>query len=1110
MADYKIVQEALHRGYSMDEIADKLSSLDGYDPAAIRERGYGSTEILSKLGYEPPKQTERGDTNQGLQRSWAQLPELAYGAGAMLAHTAESVFGEGGISTSAKDYFIEKFTEKQQANQQYAPKYQFTDALDAVDKGDYGPMADWLQDSVGYFGGQLALMVATGGVGAAVGKVALNSSIEKILAGTVARNADKLVAEHVAAKGLTGEAATFASKQMMPEAVKTAAGRTAQNFGAGIALTAQNLGMEAGDIYGSMRDEAAKTGNEITGADLFRGLGAAGAAAATDTLIDLLGLGAIAGRIKIGTKPIQKMTGVGGRLARGATGIAVGAPVEGWQEWVQTRLEQYGAGQPPDTEEAAKERINAMAQGAMGGTIIGGGAGMISKAQTPAPPKPEIPTPEWVAPQQPAIPDTGIKYPLATHENISREVMAQQTLDAAIAVAQRMAGTSTPEFTVGNEALHAGDTFDATGMNQRQQQINKQDLAEFARSEKFDQVGSAAPEISPAGIAGVNLAENGKGVGQEIRGQEIAGPRQTEKEKIGAQNGPVNEPAPPRVAAGSQNVSGNIQPGGNATGVSGLSGGVASVVETERHGSSVMPESGAGKNQPVPASGNEAVNRKIVLGKNEIYTFGIPEDDVRSAISGINAIAASKVKTKGRSKSAIDFDRKNSEISVKFSQPDKVDGKVKVSFSKGNKPISPTMLHVNQLNETLLGIEPKTKPKQQTKSENVSLYSAILSADGLNMSDLHSGTDDRKIGKNGKKPPHPLFNNNTKNTIASLIEEGELDDFIPHEMRASRYVENGVALDPKAAMNWIEDQLKNGNAKNIFSVADEDVQTRHEKARLDELRTEAEGAGVNWRKYKTEDALVEAIDAKILETREEAKTSLTDGEWEVYNSAVEGAQIHLSSHEMDLITEQRDGETQVQWHERTINEFRKAVEDALNNQQRIQAEDAQAGAGKQKESDGAYSSNLAANGDQAGNAAENFALKPTTEEPVAQRKTREAKAQKAEDKAAADRASNVPLTLVSPPRAQSSSANNQVGMFTPGGEVSALAERNNRAKESAASYKVSNIISAENVGMTVWLQPDDLEAATGVKFDVRQNARKLLTQLNNNVRAWESIKACLG
>ena len=54
MADYNLIRQALERGYSMDEIADKLSEAAGFDAGEIRARGYSSDEMLGKLGYVAP------------------------------------------------------------------------------------------------------------------------------------------------------------------------------------------------------------------------------------------------------------------------------------------------------------------------------------------------------------------------------------------------------------------------------------------------------------------------------------------------------------------------------------------------------------------------------------------------------------------------------------------------------------------------------------------------------------------------------------------------------------------------------------------------------------------------------------------------------------------------------------------------------------------------------------------------------------------------------------------------------------------------------------------------------------------------------------------------
>ncbi|MFA7269949.1 MAG: LPD38 domain-containing protein [Sterolibacterium sp.] len=320
--------------------------------------------------------SQPGDMSSGFKRSFAQVPELAYGTAALAAMSAEKIFGEGGLSTTAKDYFASKYAEKQQANQQYAPTVEFTDAWDNLG-ADPGKMVDWIQDSAGYVVGQGLQTVLTGGIGALAGKMTLGT----VVAGSAAKAADKMVAEEIAKRGLQGLAAKQFAEAALPTAVAEASKRLTTALGAGVVLTGQNLGMEAGDIYGGLTEEAKRTGKEITGADLARAWGSAGAAAATETLTDMLGLGALTGRIKIGGKAMQEMTGIGGRAARGATAAAVGMPLEGGQEYIQTGLEQFGAGRPMDTPEAAKERINAAAVGTLGGAIMGGGIGAVQGAQ---------------------------------------------------------------------------------------------------------------------------------------------------------------------------------------------------------------------------------------------------------------------------------------------------------------------------------------------------------------------------------------------------------------------------------------------------------------------------------------------------------------------------------------------------------------------------------------------------------------------------------------------------------------------------------------------------------------------------------------------------------
>ena len=97
MADYTIVEEALKRGYTMDEIADNLARDNGVDPADARGRGYTTGEMMKNLGYVKP---ETSDVARGFVASFKQLPQLGYGLLAGAGAVAESVAGEGGVSTS--------------------------------------------------------------------------------------------------------------------------------------------------------------------------------------------------------------------------------------------------------------------------------------------------------------------------------------------------------------------------------------------------------------------------------------------------------------------------------------------------------------------------------------------------------------------------------------------------------------------------------------------------------------------------------------------------------------------------------------------------------------------------------------------------------------------------------------------------------------------------------------------------------------------------------------------------------------------------------------------------------------------------------------------------
>lgn len=488
------------------------SQYDYLDSIGPAKSSYGSGSLLDSqydyldaLSPAQAKPVEMGDTARGFKRAFAQVPELAYGTAALGAMSAEKIFGEGGLSTAAKDYFSEKYQAKQAENQKYAPTVEFTDAWDNIGS-EPGKMVDWLQDSAGYVIGQGLQTVITGGIGALAGRMTLGT----IVAGSAARAADRMVLAEVEKRGLKGLAATQLAEELLPEATKTAARNLTSALGAGVVLTGQNLGMEAGDIYGGLTEEAKKTGKEITGADLVRAWGSAGAAAATETLTDMLGLGALTGRIKIGGKAMQEMPGLGGRAARGGAAAAIGLPLEASQEYAQTYLEQVGAGAPTDTPEAQKERINAAAVGGLGGAVMGGGIGLIQSAQ-----RPEV-IPEELPQAPPAeTPKTGL-IASATPMDIIAEVMdpaksIDEAIDAAVVIAT---GKNVTELTqeapgrigVGEDIPEAGIAAPAPVTQAPQAGLQVPDLV----SAKLAEAVPAEPQNAMQVAAQAALAKQGE------------------------------------------------------------------------------------------------------------------------------------------------------------------------------------------------------------------------------------------------------------------------------------------------------------------------------------------------------------------------------------------------------------------------------------------------------------------------------------------------------------------------------------------------------------------------------------------------------------------------
>lgn len=349
--------------------------------AAIRESlgdgempdGPSFDEMLN--GFKPEAAAKPVDTStwgnvkRGFMVATEQMPQLAYGLAAFGASGLETMLGEGGISSAAKNWAVGKYQDwgaKIQANS--SENDEFTTAYDKAKSGDFGALVDWLSYGVGYTLSQGAQMLATGGVGSLAGKAALKGSAEKLASGMVAK-----------------EAATLAAgKEVTEEITKAAVANVSSRLGQMGAIGAAAYGMEGGEIGGDLASMSAKEGRALTGAELARGLGATVLAGSLEFVGDKLGYDTILGKNKFG---LGDVAGIKGKAARAVAGTVANVPAEFGTEYFQTGAENWGKGEEENilpfnqSEKAQMDALNSGALGAVGGAVHGVIGGAISRAR---------------------------------------------------------------------------------------------------------------------------------------------------------------------------------------------------------------------------------------------------------------------------------------------------------------------------------------------------------------------------------------------------------------------------------------------------------------------------------------------------------------------------------------------------------------------------------------------------------------------------------------------------------------------------------------------------------------------------------------------------------
>lgn len=347
--------------YFQDRMAQEQT---GYQPAALPDDNAFHVDI------EPLSEGYVESAARGGKEALQGLVGTAYGLGAGAGAIAETVAGEGGLTTEFKEAMVKKYVENEKDMSQYSrPEDSLTYSWNKAKEGDYGAMLSWASHGTGYVAAQLAsilgITAATGGLsGLAAGPQTFSRGAAGQLVGSLV--------EREASRIATGTTEKVITDAIMKKATKNVASRIGTHMGAAVT----GLGMEGGEIMGDLAKQSVERGTPLTGSEIGKGLTASALAGAVEYSETLLGLGALKG--KLGGIPGVGLTeNIGGFSGKAARSLVTGtktAAAEAAQEATQTGIERWGKGQEVASEEGVREMIDAAGLGALGGgpTAVGG------------------------------------------------------------------------------------------------------------------------------------------------------------------------------------------------------------------------------------------------------------------------------------------------------------------------------------------------------------------------------------------------------------------------------------------------------------------------------------------------------------------------------------------------------------------------------------------------------------------------------------------------------------------------------------------------------------------------------------------------------------------
>lgn len=310
---------------------------------------------------------------RGVGVSGVQIPELAYGATALVADSAERLFGSG-TASRVKDWALRGYQRASKVSEEVHGDEvkSVVESWKEAKKGNLDALGDWLSYWSGYGAGQLGESAAVAFLGGLVGSVVPGpGTAAGAVAGVTAKTATKGVIRGALERLVERQALKLTAEGVAAaEAKRLAVKQIATAIGAASAIGAYAVVQEGGIIYPDAVKKAEEDGRKLNGYDLGRVWGTIFVAAGADGLGDMLGLGFLTGKVRI--------PGQLGKVAR-IVGTAVsGGLAGGGTESIQTAVERVGAGRKPFDQAGIQDIIESAAAGAIPGLGAGGVGAIIS------------------------------------------------------------------------------------------------------------------------------------------------------------------------------------------------------------------------------------------------------------------------------------------------------------------------------------------------------------------------------------------------------------------------------------------------------------------------------------------------------------------------------------------------------------------------------------------------------------------------------------------------------------------------------------------------------------------------------------------------------------